>query len=90
MTESNLVVLSAGDAALALDITGPDLPRVLHWGVDPGLRADDAAQVLDAMGRTPRHQAGSLMPSQGKGWFGCPALTAHRSRPVPSPPLRQP
>ncbi|MFF9642995.1 alpha-galactosidase [Kitasatospora aureofaciens] len=85
MTESNLVVLSAGDAALALDITGPDLPRVLHWGVDPGLRAEDAAQVLDAMGRTRRHQAGSLMPSQGKGWFGRPALTGHRDGRVRPP-----
>ncbi|MEV6209512.1 alpha-galactosidase [Kitasatospora sp. NPDC051914] len=87
MTEANLVVLSAGDAALALDTTGPGLPRVLHWGVDPGFRAGDAAQVLDAMGRSPGHQAGSLMPCQGlgSGWFGRPALAGHRDgrvRPV--------
>ncbi|MEU9130739.1 glycoside hydrolase family 36 N-terminal domain-containing protein [Kitasatospora sp. NPDC048540] len=52
MTGANLVVVSAGDAAVA----------------------------LDAMGRTPRHQAGSLMPSQGQGWgwFGRPALAGHR------------
>ncbi|MFF3068476.1 alpha-galactosidase [Kitasatospora sp. NPDC057904] len=80
MTEANLVVLSAGDAALVLDTTGPAMPRVLHWGVDPGFRAGDAAQVLDAMARTSRHQAGSLMPSQGQGWgwFGRPTLSGHR------------
>ncbi|MFJ7244659.1 alpha-galactosidase [Kitasatospora sp. NPDC098652] len=80
MTEAKLVVLTAGEAALALDVTGPEPPRVLHWGADPGFGAGDAAQVLDAMGRTSRHQGGSLMPSQGRGsgWFGRPTLAGHR------------
>ncbi|MFJ6385703.1 alpha-galactosidase [Kitasatospora sp. NPDC092039] len=85
MTDSNVVVLTAGDAALALDTAGPGMPRVLHWGVDPGFRAGDAAQVLDAMGRAPDHRAGSLMPSQGQGWFGRPALAGHREGRVRPP-----
>ncbi|MFF4339104.1 alpha-galactosidase [Kitasatospora sp. NPDC001540] len=80
MNRTTLVVLSAGDTALVLDTTGPEVPRVLHWGADPGLGAEDAAQLLDATGRAPGDQAGSLLPAQGRGggWFGRPALAGHR------------
>ncbi|MBC8090385.1 MAG: hypothetical protein H7Y15_00230, partial [Pseudonocardia sp.] len=33
-TRTDTVLLRAGGTAVLLDVTGPDLPRVLHWGVD--------------------------------------------------------
>jgi hypothetical protein len=48
MAEPHLVVLSADGAFLVLDTAGPGLPRVLHWGGDPGVSAPDGTPDADA------------------------------------------
>ena len=79
MAEPHLVVLSAADAHLVLDVGGPRLPRVLHWGGDPGIPAQDhAAQAFATGDRDWPPQVRELLPAQGDGWFGRPALAGHR------------
>lgn len=81
------IVLSASGAALVLDAAGPDLPRVLHWGADPGPVPDAgaAAGFLAAVTRSFPPDTRGLVPSQGAFWFGRPVLAGHRDgawRPV--------
>ena len=33
---SGIIALRAAGVAVVLDASGPGLPRVLHWGADPG------------------------------------------------------
>jgi alpha-galactosidase len=63
-----VIVLAADGVGLILDVTGPRLPRVLHWGAYPGplTQLPATAAVQD------------LVPSQGDGWFGRPVLSGHR------------
>lgn len=79
-------LLRAGGVALVVDVAGPHLPRVLHWGADPGpLDDDDLARVLPALaGSVP--QSGlderwpfTLLPGEPDGWAGRPGLAGHRS-----------
>jgi Isochorismatase family len=60
-----VIVLAADGVELILDVTGPRLPRVLHWGACPGplTQLPPMAAVQD------------LVPSQGDGWFGRPVLS---------------
>lgn len=62
-----MLVLSADDVGLVLDITGPRPPRILHWGAHPGPLAE-----------VPPMPAQDLVPCQGDGWFGRPVLSGHR------------
>ncbi|MEU6415313.1 alpha-galactosidase [Microbispora sp. NPDC046933] len=62
-----MLVLSADGVGLVLDVAGPRLPRVLHWGACPGPLAE-----------LPPMPAQDLVPSQGDGWFGRPVLSGHR------------
>ena len=38
MTDTPVLLRAAGVGVL-LDVTGPELPRILHWGADPGIWA---------------------------------------------------
>jgi alpha-galactosidase len=52
---------------------------VLHWGADLGpLTADAAAQLAAALTGGRIEPDRSLIPSQGSGWFGRPALSGGR------------
>ncbi|GAA0387340.1 alpha-galactosidase [Microbispora corallina] len=62
-----MIVLSAEGVGLVLDVAGPRPPRVLHWGACPGPLTD-----------LPPAPAQDLVPSQGDGWYGRPALAGHR------------
>ncbi len=77
--------LRAAGTSLVLDIGGPRIPRVLHWGADLGdLTGDDLRAVvstsipqvvsstMDAV--TPF----SLVPEPAVGWMGTPGLSGHR------------
>jgi alpha-galactosidase len=77
--EAGLITFSAGGVGLVLDLAGPSLPRVLHWGADLGPLDRSAAEAL-AAGLAQDWPAldRSLIPSQGAGWFGRPALNGHR------------
>jgi alpha-galactosidase len=74
------IVLSANGAALVLDAAGPALPRVLHWGADPGPvpGAEAAERFLAAVTRSFPPENRGLVPSQGSSWFGRPVLAGHR------------
>lgn len=79
--EAGLITLSAGGVGLVLDVSGPSLPEILHWGADIGPLGGVAVQVAGALPEPGR----ALIPSQGAGWFGRPALSGHRdgtSRPL--------
>ena len=82
MADPHLVALSADGAYLVLDVAGPALPRVLHWGADPGVSpADDPGQAARAFATGDRAwppPVRSLLPTQGDAWFGRPALAGHR------------
>ncbi|WP_246507331.1 alpha-galactosidase [Actinocrinis puniceicyclus] len=69
-----MIALSAAGASLVLDARGPGLPEVLHWGADPGSSQGTAALLALRPPGPPR----PLIPSQGEGWFGRPALSGHR------------
>lgn len=83
MLPSDLVVLSAAGTALILDATGPGVPRVVHWGADPG--PVDAEEL--ALGSLPAAPVASvempvvtrLVPQQSDGWAGRPGITGHRN-----------
>jgi hypothetical protein len=46
--EAELITFSAGGVGLVLDLAGPSLPRVLHWGADLGPLDGPAAEALAA------------------------------------------
>ncbi len=91
MAEPHLVVLSADGAFLVLDTAGPGLPRVLHWGGDPGVSAPDGTPDADAArafatgDRDWPPPIRGLLPTQGEAWFGRPALAGHRDGQVCPP-----
>ena len=71
-----MLVLSAAGSALILDAGGPGLPRVVHWGADPGPLTglpEAVAPSLESRVRFP------VLPTQADGWHGRPAVLGHRS-----------
>jgi alpha-galactosidase len=75
VAEAGLIALSAGGVGLVLDASGPALPEILHWGPDLGsLDGAGGRRFVDALPGARR----PLIPSQGAGWFGRPALSGHR------------
>jgi alpha-galactosidase len=66
-------VLTADGISLVLDVAGPRLPRIRHFGTDPGpLDADLLDVLIPLAGDLP------LLPSAADNWFGRPALSGHR------------
>ncbi len=82
VTPSELVSLRAAGVALVLDVAGPLLPRVLHWGGDLG---PDVDGLLLATTAPVPHSALdepiplTLLPSESDGWAGTPGLEVSRS-----------
>ena len=77
--------LRAGGVSLVLDVSGPRLPRVLHWGRDLGPLSDAelhavAAASVDAVAPSSmsRPPALPLLPVEADGWSGTPGLAGHR------------
>ena len=73
---SGIIALRAGGVAVVVDARGPGLPRVLHWGADPGEGA-----VAEALA-PPLARAAldvpvplSLVPERAAGHRGRPGLT---------------
>ena len=71
-----LLLRSAGVGVL-LDTDGPQLPRVLHWGADPGPLDDPAlTRLIDDLAPGVGNSAldepwpFTLVPSQADGWSG--------------------
>jgi len=79
---SDLRLLRAGGTALLVDIQGPRLPRVLHWGADPGALAPDelddvASALLVPVGGSSLDDpwAPSLLPTEDDGWAARPGVS---------------
>jgi alpha-galactosidase len=81
----DVVLLRAAGVALLIDTRGSELPRVLHWGADPGpLDADARRRLADDL-EPAVPNAGldgawpfTLLPGQAEGWSGTPGLSGHR------------
>jgi alpha-galactosidase len=81
----DIVLLRAAGVALLIDARGEDLPRVLHWGADPGPLDPDACRRLadDLTPAVPNSALDdawpfTLLPGQADGWSGTPGLSGHR------------
>ncbi len=77
-----IAVLSAAGVAVVLDVAGPSLPRVLHWGDDLDLAGDDAAVLVQ--GAVPNNGVDELLglpllAGESDGWLGTQGVLGHRS-----------
>ena len=88
VTTPVVVTLRSAGVAVILDVAGPLLPRVLHWGSDlgPDIGSLDVATyppvTNSALDDPPPL---TLLPSESDGWSGTPGLEvvrAGRSAPV--------
>ncbi len=101
-TPADVVLLRAAGTCVALDVAGPGLPRVLHWGRDLGALADSdgrlpgrvAAELVQST--TPAVPRSALddpmlftvLPVESDGWSGAPGLAGHREGTAAHPHLR--
>src|SRR6185437_8972320 len=79
------VLLRRAEVAVVLDVAGPTLPRILHWGADLGELDDEGYAALPGVDgelhpRGSRSTSGTstLSPARAQGWPGWPGLTGHR------------
>ena len=79
---SEVLSLRAAGVQLLLDVSGPSLPRVLHWGRDLGPvgEADLLAVWGQPVPRSALDQPGALtlLPDEEHGWSGTPGFAGHR------------
>ncbi|HZI96346.1 MAG TPA: alpha-galactosidase [Actinomycetales bacterium] len=80
-----MAVLRAAGSSVVVDGSGAGAPRVLHWGADVGdLSASDVAGLRHVSSARVPHSALdedwwlTLLPAEGDGWLGRPALAGHR------------
>lgn len=81
----DLLQLRAAGVGLVLDLSGGRLPRVVHWGADPGPLEQDALRALRLACR-PQPIGFSVdgpvdvavLPEQSAGWLGTPGLAGNR------------
>jgi alpha-galactosidase len=81
--EGRWVQLRRAGVAVVLDVAGPDLPRIVHWGADPGRLDDESCAALPNANPAPpdsRSTAASftLSPTRAQSWPAWPGLTGHR------------
>lgn len=71
------LILRAAGVALILDASGPGIPRVRHWGADPGEAVPGADELAAGVAHSGLDQPWpfTLLPGQPEGWSGRPALT---------------
>jgi len=84
-TAAGWLVLRRAGVAVVLDVAGPHLPRVVHWGADLGPLGEDA---IGALATAPYETPGpdtyrsdvpvTLSPARAQGWPGWPGLSGHR------------
>lgn len=81
-TTPAVVTLRSAGVALVLDVSGPLLPRILHWGADLGADPVGLAQATDPP--VPPSSLDdpvplTLLPSESDGWSGTPGLEVARA-----------
>ncbi len=79
-----LAVLSAPGVSLVLDVAGPSLPRVLHWGEELDALREGGDAALLTQGAVPNNGVDDLLglpllAGEVDGWLGTPGLAGHRS-----------
>ena len=86
MSGPSVVCLRAAGSALVLDVTGPWLPRVLHWGRDVGPLGGSDLAALAAVWTQPVPRSSldepgvlTVLPAETEGWSGPPGLAGHRA-----------
>ena len=79
---SDLHLLRAGGVSLLVDVEGPRLPRVLHWGADLGplgvdVLADVAAALEVPVGGSTLDDpwTPTLLPTEDDGWAARPGVS---------------
>ncbi|MDQ1292403.1 MAG: alpha-galactosidase [Actinomycetota bacterium] len=79
------LLLRAAGTALLLDTSGPGLPRVLHWGADPGdLDIPSLRELADNLATGRAADPGlpdpglPLLPQECDLWSGHPGIAGHR------------
>lgn len=84
--EGRWLILRRAGVCVVLDVGGPTLPRVVHWGVEiDGLTADDCAALPGARFELASDDVRdddvpfTLSPSRAQGWSGWPGLAGHRA-----------
>ncbi|WP_159792052.1 alpha-galactosidase [Puerhibacterium puerhi] len=84
-TAPSFAHLRAAGVSLLLDVSGPRLPRVLHWGRDLGpVDAQEVAELATASvvpvisGTPDAPYVLSLVPEQAAGWMATPGVSGHR------------
>ncbi len=70
---------------VVVDVGGPHLPRIVHWGADLGALSDaDIATLPASQYTTPDETTyfadvpATLSPERARGWAGRPGLAGHR------------
>jgi alpha-galactosidase len=78
-------VLRQAGVMVVLDVSGPQLPRIVHWGADLGdLRPADLAAMAGGVQHLPGPTAtgdygqATLSPTRAQGWPGYPGVVGHR------------
>ena len=86
------LLLRASGVGILLDVGGPGLPRVLHWGADPGALDESDRRTIATALRNGLPHSGlddpwgvSVLPGQADGWSGTPGLSGHRDGADPFP-----
>jgi alpha-galactosidase len=81
----SVVLLRAAGVGVVVDLSGPLLPRLLHWGGDPGPLDAHALEQLaaDLVPGVPHSALDqpwplTLLPGEPDGWSGRPGLAGHR------------
>jgi len=77
-----VVTLRAAGVALVLDVAGPLLPRVLHWGADLGPEVGSLDLATDppvTHSALDEAMPLTLLPSESDGWSGTPGLQVARA-----------
>ena len=79
------LILRRAGVMVVLDVGGPVLPRVVHWGADlPNLSVADCPSLpaapfdIDSDDVRDGDVPVTLSPSRAQGWSGWPGLTGHR------------
>jgi alpha-galactosidase len=82
---SSWINVRRGGISIILDVSGPHLPRVVHWGADLGELPDDqiaampGAQFVHWNRQTERTPIPfTVSPERAQSWSGWPGLSGHR------------
>jgi alpha-galactosidase len=86
MSGPDHLALRGGGCALLLDVAGPLLPRILHWGADLGETAPGDLDAIRSAWTAPLPHSAvdvpvqlTVLPAETEGWSGTPGLAGHRS-----------